>query len=46
MAKRKHYKSIEFDLDTKKLQEYYNDYRTAYHLVAGHHILTDFASEI
>ena len=30
MAKRKHYKSIEFDLDTKKLQEYYSDYRTAY----------------
>ena len=30
MAKRKHYKSIEFDLDTKKLQEFYKDYRTAY----------------
>ena len=30
MTKRKHYKSIEFDLDTNKLQEYYSDYRTAY----------------
>ena len=30
MAKRNHYKSIEFDLDTKRLQEYYRDYRTAY----------------
>jgi virulence-associated protein VapD len=30
MAKRKHFKSIEFDLDTNRLQEFYKDYRTAY----------------
>ena len=35
MAKRKHYKSIEFDLDTKKLQEFYKDYRTAYRDIRG-----------
>ncbi|PHU40461.1 hypothetical protein CSX00_06120 [Pseudobutyrivibrio ruminis] len=35
MAKRKHYKSIEFDLDTKKLQEFYKDYRTAYKDIRG-----------
>lgn len=35
MAKRKHYKSIEFDLDTKKLQDFYKDYRKAYRDVRG-----------
>lgn len=30
LGPRKYYKSIDYDLDTKGLQEYYPDYRTAY----------------
>ncbi len=30
LGPRKHYKSIDFDLDTNLLQDYYSDYRQAY----------------
>ncbi len=30
LGPRKYYKSIDFDLDTNELQNYYADYRTAY----------------